>query len=94
LEKFGPALYIGELGEEKPIADNSAGEMDASSFGDLLPFGDPMWYADFQSPYYSESHRKVRAVMREFVDKEITPYCFEWDEVSLPFIVAYLKPSI
>jgi hypothetical protein len=80
LEKFGPALYVGDIGEEKPAAEDNTSD-DGAAFGELLPFGDPMWYSDFHSPYYDDSHRKVRAAMRQFVDKEITPYCFEWDEV-------------
>ena len=37
-------------------------------------------YSDWYSPYYNESHRKLRAAVRAFVDKEVTPYCFTWDE--------------
>jgi alkylation response protein AidB-like acyl-CoA dehydrogenase len=63
-------------------------------FGELNPFGDPYWYADFQSvrpiifhrshpqPYYDDSHRAVRRIVRNFVDTEITPYCHEWDEAK------------
>lgn len=32
------------------------------------------------SPYYNESHIKLRKAVREFVDKEITPFCHEWSE--------------
>jgi alkylation response protein AidB-like acyl-CoA dehydrogenase len=32
------------------------------------------------SPYYNESHIKVRNAIREWVDKEITPFCHEWSE--------------
>jgi alkylation response protein AidB-like acyl-CoA dehydrogenase len=49
-------------------------------FGDMVPYGDPSWYQDWFSPYYNDSHRKFRAAMREFVEKEIMPYCNEWDE--------------
>jgi len=34
------------------------------------------------SPFFNESHRKVRAIVREFTDKEIMPYCHEWDEAK------------
>lgn len=43
---------------------------------------DPYWYQDWSSPYYNESHRKVRAAVRAFVDKEIVPYCHAWDEAK------------
>ena len=49
-------------------------------FGEGVPFGDPYWYQAMNSPYYNESHRKTRAMMRAFVDKELTPFCHEWDE--------------
>lgn len=32
------------------------------------------------STYYNDSHRRFRAAMREFVEKEIMPYAHEWDE--------------
>lgn len=34
------------------------------------------------SPYYNESHRKLRKYMRDFVDKEIMSFCHEWDEAK------------
>ncbi|KAG0021206.1 hypothetical protein BGZ80_002869 [Entomortierella chlamydospora] len=37
-------------------------------------------YQQWGSPYYRESHRRLRRVMREFVEKEIMPFVFEWDE--------------
>jgi len=50
------------------------------AFGEQIPFGDPCWYQDWNSPYYNDSHRKFRAAMREFVEREIMPFCHEWDE--------------
>lgn len=32
------------------------------------------------SPYYNESHIRVRDAVREWVDKEIIPFCHEWSE--------------
>eukprot|EP01116_Phalansterium_solitarium_P001627 TRINITY_DN1143_c0_g1_i2.p1 TRINITY_DN1143_c0_g1~~TRINITY_DN1143_c0_g1_i2.p1 ORF type:complete len:561 (+),score=188.87 TRINITY_DN1143_c0_g1_i2:96-1778(+) len=52
------------------------------AFGDLIPFSDPLWYQEWNSPYFKETHRKFRAAVREFVDKEIIPFCFEWDEAK------------
>jgi len=46
----------------------------------MIPFGDPSWYQHWRSPYYNDSHKRFRAVMREFVEKEIIPFCFDWDE--------------
>ncbi|SCV74312.1 BQ2448_6744 [Microbotryum intermedium] len=53
---------------------------DTTYFGDLVPFGDPMWYQDWSSPYFTDSHRKVRSAMRNYTDKYLTPNAFDWDE--------------
>eukprot|EP01117_Protostelium_nocturnum_P001016 TRINITY_DN11339_c0_g1_i1.p1 TRINITY_DN11339_c0_g1~~TRINITY_DN11339_c0_g1_i1.p1 ORF type:complete len:567 (-),score=223.66 TRINITY_DN11339_c0_g1_i1:63-1739(-) len=49
-------------------------------YGQLVPYGDPLWYSGVFSPYYNESHHRFRAAMREFVEREITPNCHKWDE--------------
>eukprot|EP01096_Ripella_sp_DP13-Kostka_P010118 TRINITY_DN393_c0_g1_i1.p1 TRINITY_DN393_c0_g1~~TRINITY_DN393_c0_g1_i1.p1 ORF type:complete len:597 (+),score=292.92 TRINITY_DN393_c0_g1_i1:148-1791(+) len=54
----------------------------ADKYGEQIPFGDPVWYQDWYSPYYNESHRRFRAAVRDFVDREITPFCHEWDEAK------------
>ena len=84
LDKFGPEFYIGEFGEapahaseaSDPVSDEDLHE----PFGELIPFGDPAWYQDTESPYYDDTHRRFRNRMRSFVDKEIMPFVFEWDE--------------
>ena len=48
----------------------------------MLPWGDPNWYRGYNSPYYKASHHKLRAQVRAFVDKEIMPYCNQWDEAK------------
>ncbi|KAJ3347482.1 hypothetical protein HDU83_002081 [Entophlyctis luteolus] len=88
LEKYGPKLLKGSIGtntDNAPAASADAelvGTEAGESFGDLVPFGDPYWYADWGSPYYKESHRKLRSYVRNFVEKEVMPYCFEWDEAK------------
>ncbi|KAJ3044139.1 hypothetical protein HDV00_003243 [Rhizophlyctis rosea] len=87
LEKYGPKLYKGDVGNgsgeaeaEAEAAEPESGLVEGEAFGEGIPFGDPYWYQDWYSPYYTESHRKLRAAVRAFVDKEITPNCHEWDE--------------
>jgi alkylation response protein AidB-like acyl-CoA dehydrogenase/cytochrome b involved in lipid metabolism len=53
-----------------------------SLFGEQVPFGDPVWYQDWYSPYYNESHRRFRVAMREWVEREVMPFCHEWDEAK------------
>jgi len=85
LKKYGPQLYIGNIGSiagaderSKLSLGNTAKVGDA--FGNLVPYCDPNWYQEWKSPYYNDSHRRFRAAMREFVDREIIPFAHEWDE--------------
>jgi len=55
-------------------AESSGNEI----FGDGLPYGDPNWYQRWHSPYFNDSHRRLRAEVREWVTSEIEPNCFEW----------------
>lgn len=43
-------------------------------------FGDPFWYQDWASPYYNDSHRKVRSAIRKYTDEHLTPNAYDWDE--------------
>ncbi|GAA5842527.1 hypothetical protein JCM11251_004897 [Rhodosporidiobolus azoricus] len=63
---------VGQVGEEE--------EEDTTYYGDLVPFGDPSWYQDWASPYYNDSHRKVRSAIRKFTDTYLTPNAHAWDE--------------
>jgi hypothetical protein len=57
----------------------------AETFGSPLPFADPVWYSRGISPYYNESHRRLRADVRAYVDECIAPFCEQWErEGSIP----------
>ncbi|WEW57687.1 hypothetical protein PRK78_003154 [Emydomyces testavorans] len=43
------------------------------------PFAEPLWYYRNSSPYYNESHRKLRRFVREYVENELMPYAEEWE---------------
>jgi hypothetical protein len=85
-----------------PAQTRSHAAGQSSYFGDLVPYGDPMWYQDWASPYYKDSHRRLRAFTRKFVDDEIAPNAHEWDEArevpmcsyALPFVSATLTPTV
>ncbi|KAI8986413.1 acyl-CoA dehydrogenase/oxidase [Pilobolus umbonatus] len=49
-------------------------------FGDGIPYGDPSWYQDWNSPHYNESHIKLRQIVRTWIDEEVMPFCHEWSE--------------
>lgn len=38
-----------------------------------------MWYTGAQTPYYKDSHRRLRQWARDLIEREIMPYCLEWD---------------
>jgi len=42
----------------------------------------PLRYQGWNSPYYNESHQIYRKAVRDFVDAEIMPFAFEWDEAK------------
>lgn len=52
------------------------------TYGDQVAYCDPNWYQGWHTCFYNESHVRYRAAVREFVDREITPYCHEWDEAK------------
>ncbi|KAL1602794.1 hypothetical protein SLS60_006215 [Paraconiothyrium brasiliense] len=62
-------LCIGTIEGEKP-------EVIEPQPGDLspVPYAEPLWLRpQFKSPYFKESHHKLRRKVREFVDKYVTP---------------------
>lgn len=73
MAKYRGKLKIGDVeGYKPPHRPTPPG-----CFGDMVPFADPSWYQGFNSPYYTDSHRQWRAVVRKFVDEEIIPRRFE-----------------
>ncbi|KAI9492246.1 acyl-CoA dehydrogenase/oxidase [Zychaea mexicana] len=65
-----------------PLTPGKLVSADEARFGDGFPYGDPNWYQDWNSPYYNESHMRLRKVIREFAEKELMPYCHEWSEAK------------
>ena len=87
LTKYRSKLKIGEVSDYKAASKVRV----ANSFGDLIPFGDPLWYQRLQSPYYKNTHIQFRNRIRQFVDTEILPNLNEWKENSQPPRDLYLK---
>ncbi|CAK3948022.1 acyl- dehydrogenase [Lecanosticta acicola] len=63
------SLEIGIIQGEKPeVIDPEPGDLSQ------VPYAEPMWLVpQFHSPYYNESHRKLRRVVREFTERYISP---------------------
>ena len=51
-------------------------------FGEGYPFSDPSWYLAFNTPFYSESHRRFRGFMRSLLADVVGPHVAEWDEAG------------
>ncbi|KAJ4169260.1 hypothetical protein NW754_001344 [Fusarium falciforme] len=48
-------------------------------FGSVLPYAEPAWARGYPSPYYNDSHRRLRAAMRSWVDENLMPHTLEWE---------------
>uniref|UniRef100_A0A8H7TNJ2 Acyl-CoA dehydrogenase/oxidase N-terminal domain-containing protein n=1 Tax=Bionectria ochroleuca TaxID=29856 RepID=A0A8H7TNJ2_BIOOC len=57
-----------------------APSQDQELFGNLAPFAEPAWCNDLASPYYNESHRRVRDYVRQYLSEHVVPYAEEWEE--------------
>ncbi|GAA5836683.1 hypothetical protein JCM3766R1_006990 [Sporobolomyces carnicolor] len=51
-------------------------------YGSLTPFAEPAFYRDLPSPYYKESHYKLRDAIRAWVDENLMDVPYEWEEVT------------
>ncbi|KAM0809306.1 putative Acyl-CoA dehydrogenase apdG [Seiridium cardinale] len=45
----------------------------------VLPWAEPAWHSALESPYYNESHRKLQAHVRKYIDHKILPHALEWE---------------
>ncbi len=54
----------------------------SAPFGCPSPYAEPLWYSRNTSPYYNDSHRRLRAAVRSYVDEEILPHAFEWEQAG------------
>lgn len=51
-------------------------------FGSLTPFAEPLWYTRNKTPFYKDTHRRLRAAVRRYIDEEILPNAFEWEQAG------------
>ncbi|KAI0473871.1 acyl-CoA dehydrogenase-like protein [Xylariaceae sp. FL0804] len=52
---------------------------DATDDQPRLPWSEPAWLDSLHSPYYNDSHRKLQAYARKFLDEHIMPHALEWE---------------
>lgn len=48
----------------------------------MNPFGDPAWNQGMLSPYYNDSHIKLRDMVRQLVETDLIPNVHDWDEAG------------
>ncbi|KAK6197243.1 hypothetical protein LQW54_010813 [Pestalotiopsis sp. IQ-011] len=44
-----------------------------------FPWAEPAWHGALESPYYNESHRKLQAYARKYIDVHVLPHALEWE---------------
>mmetsp|Transcript_71448 Transcript_71448/g.231393 ORF Transcript_71448/g.231393 Transcript_71448/m.231393 type:complete len:540 (-) Transcript_71448:66-1685(-) len=85
-EKRYARLLVGVVAKEDAVAKTAGGDKDgkgrpAKEAGAVaMPYAEAMGSWRQHSPYYSESHHRFRAAVREFMDREIKPHCKAWDD--------------
>lgn len=52
--------------------------MTSDEFGSTLPWAEPPWYSGRPSPYYNDSHRRLRKAVRQWVEDNVRGE--EWEE--------------
>jgi alkylation response protein AidB-like acyl-CoA dehydrogenase len=60
----------------QPSQQKSLSNSDTSS---SIPWAEPAWHGSLESPYYKESHRKLQAYARRFLEEQICPHALEWE---------------
>eukprot|EP00754_Rhynchopus_humris_P019422 Rhum_TRINITY_DN14641_c10_g1::Rhum_TRINITY_DN14641_c10_g1_i2::g.103182::m.103182 len=53
-------------------------------FGCQIPCAEPSWYQGVPNPYYTDGHRRYRAVVRRFVEEQIKPNVDAWIATGYP----------
>ena len=51
----------------------------SSSTSNLGPWSEPAWSHGIASPYYTDSHVKLRDALRKYINENIIPYSLEWE---------------
>ena len=62
-------------GPKQPVAADAS----ANSLVDLAPWSEPAWNY-MSSPYYNDSHKKLRDYLREYINKNVLPHSLAWEE--------------
>ncbi|KAL2850625.1 acyl-CoA dehydrogenase/oxidase [Aspergillus pseudoustus] len=50
-----------------------------SGFGSALPWAEPSWYSGRPSPYYNDSHRRLREAVRRWTEENVSGNIEDWE---------------
>ncbi|KJZ77725.1 hypothetical protein HIM_02902 [Hirsutella minnesotensis 3608] len=56
-----------------------------------VPWSEPAWYRALASPYYNDSHRRLRNHIRKYVDEHVLPHALDWEEEGAAPLEEMLK---
>ena len=105
-QAFGHQVLIAQADLSQPfsamVSPAMLKGMNTEVYGEGHPFGDPSWYQAYNTPYYNDSHKQFRKLMREYVDEHIMSNVHDWDEklgLGIPYFhnflgTCYLNGSI
>lgn len=79
LLKQGPKLYVGQVRGAPSVAPIDLVVPGAVS---KVPYAESSFWHSWKSPYYDESHTKLRKVIREIYDKEVMPNVVMWENMG------------
>ena len=52
------------------------------TFGLVAPWAEPASVNDLESPYYDDTHRRLRNYVRTYVDQHIIPHQLDWERIG------------
>jgi len=52
-------------------------------FGEDVPLAEPSWYQNLNTPYFKETHKKWRTMLRDFTEAEVIPIVDDWDDSAV-----------
>eukprot|EP00439_Symbiodinium_sp_Y106_P062491 s4913_g9.t1 len=70
-EVLHAACLLADLWLQHFAPEHPSSGMNTEVYGEGHPFGDPAWYQAYNTPYYNDSHKQFRKLMREYVDEHI-----------------------
>ncbi|KAI1119743.1 hypothetical protein F5Y10DRAFT_259703 [Nemania abortiva] len=92
-KKDTKGVSFGEYPNTKsPTNLSSTRQQAADYFGIIAPLTEPLWYCHAGDPNYTDSHRRLRETIRQYVDTEIEPFRADWEaneEVPPPVLKRY-----